>query len=101
MTKETWINFRTDVYLRRLNIEDKARGPLIGWSHHTVVWWRAVQFIEKLLKSNVPLEQIDINDFESSWPCRVYVGNRSYTRFAPNDYRLALTYLKRSDKQHK
>ena len=101
MTKETWKDFRTEVYLRRLN-PGSSEGPYNikemlwqgAWTHHTKVWWRAVKFIEKLLENGISLDDIDINDFESAWPCRVYVGNRSYIRLAPNDYKLALKYLK-------
>ena len=104
MTQETWRQFRTGVYLRKLNVrltEDSYSVKEMffdrTWSHHTRMWWKAVKFIEKLLENKVSLDQIDINDFESAWPCRVYVGigKRSYTRFAKNDYKLALKHLKK------
>lgn len=84
--KETWNEFRTEFFLRKL----------FPTRHNACYDFlvpkrlQAIQFIENLLKNGVSLEQIDINDWNCTTLPKIFVGSGQYTRFAKNDYKLAL-----------
>lgn len=91
MTKETWSAFKSQACLLKF-WPVKNHGFARNWSERS---WRAIKFIKNLLKRGVSLDQIDINDWNSSSYPRVYVGNKRYYRLAKNDYKLALKHLKK------
>lgn len=54
---------------------------------------KAILFIQKLRKSNIPLDKIDVSDWETA-PIIVYLLDRKYYRFSNYDLLNAIKYYK-------
>lgn len=90
MTEETWKEFKAETYLRLLDPQKYNEGPYLN-----SLYARGIKFIENLLRHKVPLDQINLNDWNANSAPGIYVGIRKYSRLAKNDYKLALKYLGR------
>jgi len=96
MTKKTWSEFKSSIYLEKFYPEINNHTP--WWTKERTRWRRkAVQFIQNLLKHKVLLSQIDFPDWHlgTLGPSPyLRIGKKKYTRLAKNDYKLALKHLK-------
>ena len=95
MTKETWNKFHTEAFLDKFFPDDRKFNTWLRDFRLNKIRWTAVKFIENLLRNNVSLDVIDINDFNCNTRPSVYVGRKRYSRLAKNDYKLALKHLKK------
>ena len=83
MKKETFIKMKFDCieFQRQNTVQQKN---LAEWLK------KAIRFIRRLREEGIPLEDININDYNSNTRPSVYLGKKRYSRLAPNDYKLAL-----------
>lgn len=99
MKLETWKKLRREVFLDKICFSEFPPNiihiPLID------VRWKGMRFIEFLLNSGVPLEDIEINDWNTTLVPRIWVLGKEYFRFPSSERtrKLALeAYRRRKQK---
>lgn len=96
MTKETWSQFKSDTYLKRLFPEKNSL--MYFTAEMEKHQWKLMRFVQNILKQKVSLDEIVISGWNKLPFPYVYIGKgrtKKYRRFAKNDYKLALKYLKK------
>jgi hypothetical protein len=99
MTKELWNELLLKFLMTKLGLDNGNLylSNIDDWLLLTEQ--NAVMFIMNLLKNGISLDDIDVNDWNSSLYNYVYVGGVHYSRFRKGDWRKALgTFKKRSKK---